>query len=361
MNQLLTVLRESKDEIFAVWRSRIRELPAARRLDDKTLNDHLGDMYDEIVAQLRQATPQDVVETSNRAARSANPETHGEQRLEVGFRLQEMVAEYSVFRAVVVDFLDRSPARLTLPVLHTINRVIDGCIAVAVDTYTDCQAELVHRDREEQLSFLVHDLRSPLAAISAAASLLQGSLVQPVGEDSQLFLDALGRNTRKLDSLIGRVLKSSIQEQVENKSLDLQQAVDSALRDLLPLAQSVGTELVNSTAAELMVRADPQRLALILQNLISNAIKYTPRGRIEVGAEQQDGRVSCWVKDSGCGISADRLARVFEKLESDPARTDSFGLGLAIVRQMARAQGGDVDVTSRPGEGATFTFTLSAG
>ncbi|HEV2860962.1 MAG TPA: HAMP domain-containing sensor histidine kinase [Pyrinomonadaceae bacterium] len=104
-------------------------------------------------------------------------------------------------------------------------------------------------------------------------------------------------------------------------------------------------------------------LSLIFQNLISNAIDYTPDGNVIVGAGAVEGRaaVECWVSDNGAGIPADRLEKVFDKLESDPDRRSGMGLGLAIVKQFAEAHGGRVWVESEVGQGSTFRFTIPYG
>ncbi|HEX7958134.1 MAG TPA: HAMP domain-containing sensor histidine kinase [Pyrinomonadaceae bacterium] len=103
--------------------------------------------------------------------------------------------------------------------------------------------------------------------------------------------------------------------------------------------------------------------SLIFQNLISNAIDYTPNGEVTVGARagEGSGAVECRVVDNGAGIPADRLEKVFDKLETDPDEKGGMGLGLAIVKQFVEAHGGRVSVDSEPGQGSTFRFTIPAG
>jgi signal transduction histidine kinase len=101
-------------------------------------------------------------------------------------------------------------------------------------------------------------------------------------------------------------------------------------------------------------------IAQILQNLLSNALRYTWQGNITVGAEAiEPGRsVRCWVSDTGTGIEPGRLERVFDKLESDRLHEGGLGLGLSIVKQLVEAHGGLVDVESRVNVGTTFFFTI---
>jgi signal transduction histidine kinase len=135
--------------------------------------------------------------------------------------------------------------------------------------------------------------------------------------------------------------------------------VELLLQDLQPLAEKSATALVNQVPDDLDVGADANLLRRILQNLISNAIGYTPGGEVCVGARDrpEQGLVECWVTDNGAGIARERLDKVFEALETDPER-DGLGLGLAIVKTFVEAHDGKVDVESVEGEGCTFRFTL---
>jgi two-component system sensor histidine kinase ChiS len=113
---------------------------------------------------------------------------------------------------------------------------------------------------------------------------------------------------------------------------------------------------------DLLVYADSLMLSQVLQNLISNALRYTTSGEIRVGAETLEGghghSVRCWVRDTGRGIEPHRIARIFEKLESDRLHEGGLGLGLSIVKQLVEAHGGTVTVDSEVGRGSTFFFTI---
>jgi signal transduction histidine kinase len=97
----------------------------------------------------------------------------------------------------------------------------------------------------------------------------------------------------------------------------------------------------------------------VFQNLLSNAIKYTTKGQIIVGAERGElNKLRCWVRDTGAGIPAERLPKIFDKFETDPKQKGGMGLGLAIVKQVVEAHGGQIFVESEIGRGSTFSFVL---
>lgn len=105
--------------------------------------------------------------------------------------------------------------------------------------------------------------------------------------------------------------------------------------------------------------ADARLLGLVFQNLISNGIKFTPNGKITVGANNAEGSTECWIQDTGAGIDADRLDKIFDKLETDQQPDKrGVGLGLAIVKQIVNLHGGSVTVESRVGEGSVFTLRI---
>jgi two-component system phosphate regulon sensor histidine kinase PhoR len=111
---------------------------------------------------------------------------------------------------------------------------------------------------------------------------------------------------------------------------------------------------------DLVVYADASLLRRVFQNLIANAIKYTPRGEVVLGARELGaaGAVECWVSDNGSGIPEALLEKIFDKGETDPASAGGTGLGLAIVKTFTEAHGGQVTVESKEGVGSTFRFSL---
>jgi signal transduction histidine kinase len=120
------------------------------------------------------------------------------------------------------------------------------------------------------------------------------------------------------------------------------------------------TRLINQVPDDLVVYADADLLKRVFQNLIANAIKYTARGEVTLGARalEGEGGVEAWVTDNGAGIPEDLLAKVFEKGETDPDESGGLGLGLAIVKKFTEAHGGKVTAESQVGAGSTFRLSL---
>ena len=180
------------------------------------------------------------------------------------------------------------------------------------------------------------------------------------------MLKALRRSVQQLEALVNQVLEenTNLQTEVgiklERREFDLWPLVEALIHDLHPVAGTASTHLVNNIPDDLMVYADANLLRRVFQNLIANAIKYTPRGEVIIGATEfePEGAVECWVNDNGTGIPDELIDKVFDKGESDPENAGGMGLGLAIVKTFIEAHGGKVSVESKEGVGSTFRFSL---
>ena len=362
LTTLAALLRKESNTIMSAWRSEIRKLDVARDLDVPTLNDHIPDLIEELACELEACSDDTMID-----GLKDNPIVHGLDRLDLGFDVEEVVGEYHALRAVILDLIEANELQVKGLMNHTINRVIDTSIGLAVKTYATQKALEVQQRREEHLSFVVHDLRSPLSTISIAAQLLEKHLQDANGDEvTAKLLATLGRNVTRLNELIVKViqeennLSADPNERAKRRDVELKPLVDELMRDLDPMAVSSDAKLFNQVPDDLIAFADPNLLTLVFQNLISNAINYTHHGNIIVSARQdpEANSVECWVSDNGAGIPKDRTEKIFEKLETDPDRDAGMGLGLAIVKQFVEAHGGSVSVDSVMGVGSTFRFNL---
>jgi signal transduction histidine kinase len=363
LNKLADLIKQERQTLLSQWRLQVRELPSARHLDIPTLNDHMPGLLSELATELKsnsEATiPEVLLEESSHA--------HGLQRLQEAFDIEEVVAEYNILRGCLHDLATNNNINLQGKPFHVINRVFDHAIGLALKTYAGQRALEVKQRREEYLAFVAHDLRTPLFAISLAGRVLEHSLPKRgYGEDAAQMLKSMRRSVLQLEGLVQKVLEENTHLEahhgirLERRLFDLWPLAEALIDDMKLLSDAADTRIVNRVPDDLVVYADAGLLRRILQNLVSNALKYTPHGVITIGANElvDDHSVACWVSDNGIGIPKDMQQKIFNKGETDSEREDGKGLGLAIVQTFTEAHGGTVTVESAPGVGTSFRFTL---
>ncbi len=364
LDALARLIELERDALLTRWRGLVRELPAARDLDTPTLIDHIPYLLAELAAALRSRSD----ETIAQAVLDGSPPAHGIQRVKDGFDIEEVVAEYNILRGCIHDLADRNGLNLQGRPFHILNRVLDSAIGSAVQSFATRKALEVQHRREDYLAFVAHDLRTPLNAISLSARLLEMILSRDRSDTPQSaqMLKVLSRNVQHLEALVSKVieentnLETEVGIKLECREFDLWPLVEALIHDIHPVAGTSSTRLANSVPEDLVVYADASLLRRVFQNLIANAISYTPRGEVVIGARHSDdgGAVECFVRDNGAGLPSDRCSSVFDKYESDPDKEGGLGLGLAIVKTFVEAHGGAVTVESALGVGSTFRFTL---
>jgi two-component system phosphate regulon sensor histidine kinase PhoR len=362
LHTLALLIRRDVEPLLAKWRTLVRELPSAKHLDVPTLNDHLPSLLAELATALETRSDESIAH----ALIEGSPPEHGLQRLQDGFDIVEVVGEYNILRGCIHDLATANGFSLQGEAFHILNRVLDHAIGLAVESYATAQALEVQRRREEYLAFVAHDLRTPLNAMALAARVLDVTLPPESGPESVRMLKTLHRNIRQLEALVAKVLEENANLQteigvkLERRFLDLWPLIEALVHDIHPVAGTGSTQLINEVPEEFSVFADASLLKRVFQNLIANAIAYTPRGIVRIGARTADatGATECWVTDTGTGIPLELLAHVFDKGIGDAERTESTGLGLAIVKTFVEAHDGTVEVESELGRGTTIRFTL---
>ncbi len=361
---LVNLIRCERDHLLSEWRRQVRQIPSAAQLDIPTLNDHIPKFLEELCHACSEATEVTIPQT----LRDGSPPAHGLQRIQDGFDIEEIVAEYNILRACIHDLAESKSVNLQGRGFRVLNRVFDGAIAFAVQAYAIGQALEVKKRREEYLAFVVHDLRTPLNAISLSASVLQLTLPSSASSEASTMLKTLHRNIEHLDRLVRKIidenksLETETGVELQRRVLDLWPMVQLLIRDLQPVADSNRTQLINRIPHELCIYADANLLMRILQNLIANAIKYTPDGQVTISASEleADGSVECLVVDNGAGIAQPLISKVFDKGETDQEHAGGMGLGLAIVKKFVEVHGGTVSVESEVNAGSKFRFSLPA-
>jgi two-component system phosphate regulon sensor histidine kinase PhoR len=230
------------------------------------------------------------------------------------------------------------------------------------------RAERSEQSRRELIVNASHELRTPVASISAhVESLLKPG--RPMDDEVRKYLTVVATETDRLGSLVDDVLALARADagelHLDIRPVDVPAVVDHVCEALAPLARQERTlSLLHSAAPDLpRAMADPDRLTQVLTNLVRNALNHTPDGGIiTVETALADGRVVIKVSDTGIGIDPEDLHRVFDRFyRSDQSRardTGGSGLGLAIARDLLSAMGGSITAESTPGVGSVFLVSL---
>jgi signal transduction histidine kinase len=226
-----------------------------------------------------------------------------------------------------------------------------------------------NRLKTEFVSMVSHELRTPLTSIQGYAELLLED--EQIAEEQRESLTLVKKNADRLLGLINDLLDLSRMEagrvDLHRTSLDLARLIPEVAGSLRPLIEAKRQRLRLDLGEALpAVWADQDRVTQILTNLISNAHKYTlVEGSITVAARRDDGFVRVDVSDTGTGLSPEDQAQLFTKFfrahERSPQAGGGTGLGLVICRLLVELHGGRITVSSAPGQGSTFSFTLPAG
>jgi two-component system phosphate regulon sensor histidine kinase PhoR len=229
------------------------------------------------------------------------------------------------------------------------------------------ELERLERVRREFFANLSHELRTPLTAILAYADTLETAGLEDV-QNSKRFIEKLHKHATRMSKLISDISDLSAIES-GHIHLGLEPVrLRGIVTEMIALTESrrrdLSVSFCVSVPENLYVHADRTRLEQILSNLIDNAVKFNrPSGLVTVTAEQNGAEVTVVVQDTGVGIAAADLPRVFERLyradKSRSNRIEGTGLGLSIVKHLVHAHGGQVTASSDLGRGSRFMFTLS--
>ncbi len=269
-----------------------------------------------------------------------------------------------------------------------------GSVGIRVDITELKQAqeaaEAASRAKSEFLNTMTHELRTPLTVILGFTPILSNLGTMPsvralqaqfdrpdpdidairaavgaVIEDISKFARTMDRSGKHLLSLVNDILDLSKAEagriDITPAPLDLDKALSAVVDQFAPEARKKGVRLSYHTQAP-KIWADEVRLQQILVNLVGNALKFTSKGEIEITAADAGDMVEIHVRDTGCGIPADAIDKIFATFTqidtSDTRKAAGTGLGLAITKKLVTLHGGTIRVESTPGKGSTFVFTM---
>lgn len=230
------------------------------------------------------------------------------------------------------------------------------------------EVEIISKRKTDFISAVSHELRTPLTSIKGYASILLAGKLGQLPEDVRLRLDKINRHSDELTHLVNDLLDISRIESgrviMKREPVNLNITITEILDLLSVLLKEKQIEFSYTPVENLTsISADPSQIKRVFINLLGNAIKFTPvKGKISVTVHAQDKIAQIDITDNGCGIPEDSKEKVFEEFyRVDNQINDQVkgtGLGLALVKHIVEAHGGKIWVTSKIGQGSTFSFTL---
>ncbi|MCD4536524.1 HAMP domain-containing histidine kinase [Nocardioides sp. cx-169] len=256
---------------------------------------------------------------------------------------------------------DQVAVRLGARQIHRANGDRFGTVVVGWDVTDAVEAVRV---REEFLTTVSHELRTPLTSIIGYQELIAEEL-GPEDQRVSHMLSVAQRNAHVLLSRVSQLLQASGAEGpgMRARPVDVSSLVLDALAKQGAVAAAAGIRLTTAVAPGVRGHLDPDAWEQVVDNLVSNALKYTPAGgAVEVGLEGRDDAFVLRVADTGIGMSGAELDRVFERFYRTTAAHEraiqGLGIGLSIAQQIIEAHGGEVDLSSVPGRGTTATVQV---
>jgi signal transduction histidine kinase len=219
--------------------------------------------------------------------------------------------------------------------------------------------------KNDLVATVAHEFRTPLTSLRMAIHLLAEEQVGALNPKQADLAAAAREECERLQGIVDDLLDLS-RIQAGRMELSPERVPVAALLDAAAAALHGGAEAAGLTLergeppAEAAVSADPERLQLVLSNLVGNAVRHTPRGgRVTLSARPEGDRIRFEVSDTGEGIAPEYQERIFEKFFRVPgAQAGGVGLGLYLAREIVQAHGGEMGVRSAPGQGSTFWFTI---
>lgn len=271
------------------------------------------------------------------------------QNLQRGYEIEKAQREAEIYRLKNVELAD------ALQEVQILNENL---------AHVNIHLEALNREKNEFLGIVAHDLQNPLAGISMTASLVKTYIEKMAPQDVRQHMEKVERTIDRMKEIIVNLLDINAIESgtlhLAPEVLDLAALAHSVLNDYSTRARSKNIEISCETVPPVFAWADRQATMQILDNLVSNAVKYSPFGsRVWVSVFSTGTVARVEVRDEGPGLTSDDMKIVFGKFARLSARPtggeDSTGLGLSIVKKLAEAMNGSVYCISTPGCGATFT------
>ena len=370
--KLYELLRQHKDEILDQWMNTVRDqIAGAEHLETLALQNDMPDLLDDIVASLDESTPQTITHESI---------DHGRIRATVeNYTLSQVIREYCLLLKVVLSFADERTQVLPKE-RDTIIYGVTTSIEQASEAFfqlrkeedlnakqaAEALVEELRREgelREDFIGTLTHDLRNPLANTFSLVELMRDRMPQ-----EPLFnklINAMQHSLTQADTLIRNLLDANLIK--SGGALPIHREYCDLMPEVRDSVESFSTEhkggiVLDCSEPSIMGEYDCSYMRRALDNLIKNAIKYgLPQGTITVSCEPNDhGYTMLSVHNEGNPIPKDKQSLIFSRNYriEEKRGNQGWGLGLALVKGVAEAHGGSVEVQSQPDDGTTFTLKI---
>lgn len=346
-------LRDHHEELAERWFRAWRQ-SSHPHLDvsPKALKNSLASQLQLVGEQLRDLSRAEEPERLWDRAERLDPEKRVEQRIPV----EDVVQEYALAIEVVRSWIEERGIEVPFSEYSYFYRAMFELSAESVRRYAAHEAERTRKDRAHYLASVMHQLRTPLFALSMQVDSLQES-----GERADpAVLSLFRRNVNRIAGLVDGILRLERFEvwEVPLSPTELCPAelIEGIVSDNLPQASRKGVRLEALVSGALSMVVDPALFVDALGNLVHNAVKYTSHGFVVVEAVEQAREVVFQVRDSGPGIEMSTLRTLFR--QAQPGSATGSGIGLQIAQHAAQAQGGAIEVESQVGRGTTFSLHL---
>jgi signal transduction histidine kinase len=362
---LATALRARRESVMNRWRDLVlQKLPAADQLTLDQLRNNLPGILEKMAQTLETVDGEAITELRQLS------ESHGALRYHQSFNINELLVEYGLLRPIMIDEVMMHVGReVTAEENAALNMVLDAAVRRGVTEFCAYQERTLKSVTDAQskyLSFLSHDLRGGLNGVLLMAEVLKRELAnEPRFSESVEDLDAMRRSILDTVATMDRFLHAERfrqgKVQAKNSDIDLHEVLGDMSHQLVHQAKEKGIELRFEFQDGAAAYTDKDLLVLIVQNLISNAIKYTAKGsvRVVIDSPTDTRGVRMSVIDQGPGISPEQLSHLFEPFHRGETHGQpGVGLGLSIAHQAAGLIHAKLTAQSTVGTGATFVLEL---
>jgi signal transduction histidine kinase len=365
-SELAVALRECIPGILVAWVEQVRrEVPSARDLSDEQIRDHLPQILPAMADALESGRP------DGAHALAEQSPAQGLTRFDQRYDVPELMTEDRLLRRLIIEQVQGAlRRRMTLEEQIAVDMAVDMMLQQSVVAFVNRQKAQLRSAAEAELkylSFLSHDLNNNLSGVTLNLQVLRQRLegLPQFGDDvdtldaaQQSILETIGGMGRLLQS--ERLRKSGAEP--ERRPVDLRQVASHVARQAAPKGAAKAVGVAVEVPPDCVASTDPELVGIVLQNLVGNAVKYSSKGTVRVGAECAGDWCVLFVSDEGPGIPAEQLERIFDAFERGDAHGQSgVGLGLAIASQASKLLGAELTVESNVGVGSTFRIALPAG